>query len=1100
METYNPWRGLASYKDPLTAKHKYKFCGRDAEISSLVKLIDNNLFVTLYGRTGVGKTSILNAGVFPILRQRDYFPIYIRLAQESKKKSYAKSIVDKIQESGLKVIRDGNQPFNNDGRSKTYLWNYFCTTKFKAIYDGQEHEVYPVIVLDQFEEIFFLKKDDTNLLLQQIYVLLSDDLALPEGYSDNTNYRFIASIREDNLFYLEDSIDELSLDLYKDNRYRLKPLNAENAKAAILEPGIDCINTEKSREIAEKIIEMSKDKDGTISSLILSLICSLMYEQAAKANPQKPTINLWQIPTTDADTNIILSDFYRKNTTKKQRKIIEENLLTDDGHRKAADVAIPDSKKLTSGGSRILQTVETDTGKKVEIVHDRMATVIYLQRQRRDANRYRNVMRVVVALFLLVALCTAIAISWTSSTIPRPLAIYTERKFKSNIDTTITENSSIRFYKRHSNTPGQIKKIYIGKDVSHISYIFIPDNVEFVISPENKHLKWDYIYTSDGLIGYLHYTETPDTAEYMQRKPDNNKKIRLPKNIQEIYYKGTTYKHTEGMPYYGIKEAIIKARKDFEAYKYDDKIESVKLIGVNDIPLNAFWGCINLKSINLDNVKHIRIGAFLNCRSLETIRLENNCTVGDAAFAGCFNLKEVYLPKEISITGSDVFAHCYNLKTIHLPDDIYTYSNKKNIASLFKCCFNIQEVTYSDNSHFKLNPKDSIIYYDSIPVIFNFCHIKDWCMPDSSYYIYHGAVLETKYTSTNNFALKSLSKSNAENEIVGVLQNGNFYPEIYPLTKTDSILDLPVGYSSYTYFSSNRSITEIHTPIGDPYSFSFNASGIENLDKSKITLYVPHGCKKIYEQSGRYDDYKNIMEDSLSKRIRDTMLYYWQGIESFFGAHALLLYPLIVTGLAILFYTFYWLRKNQIKNRCTIDYKLKILGINIVYAMSTIRIYYVIYSLYYPLILGLAVLLCIIFYYMLRRKKLKNQGWNGFYVICFFVFYPLIALGLLVYFCRFNMLHIKQMKKLGITDYRWEAAKGGIIGMVVAVIGFVPIYYVIFIALQNHFPVEEVYSNSTLCTIIGSIGGVISSCITSYFFVFSGKGKIWRSRRRMAQQ
>lgn len=1004
METYNPWRGLASYKDPLTAKHKYKFCGRDAEISSLVKLIDNNLFVTLYGRTGVGKTSILNAGVFPILRQRDYFPIYIRLAQESKKKSYAESIVDKIRESGLKVIRDGNQPFNNDGRSKTYLWNYFCTTKFKAIYDGQEHEVYPVIVLDQFEEIFFLKKDDTNLLLQQIYVLLSDDLALPEGYSDNTNYRFIASIREDNLFYLEDSIDELSLDLYKDNRYRLKPLNTENAKAAILEPGIDCINTEKSGKIAEKIIEMSKDKDGTISSLILSLICSLMYEQAAKANPLKPTINLRQIPTTDADTNIILSDFYRKNTTKKQRKIIEENLLTDDGHRKAADVAIPDSEKLTSGGSRILQTVETDTGKKVEIVHDRMATVIYLQRQRRDANRYRNVMRVVVALFLLVALCTAIAISWTSSTIPRPLAIYTERNFMSgSIDTTFTENPNYSI-KYSTTKSSRIKRFYIGKDVDNITDLIIDiDSVEFVVSPENKYLKWDYIYTSDGPIGYLHYIKTPNTAKYMQREPNKYKTIRLPKNIQKLRYKGTTYEHTEGMPYYGIKEAVIKDKKDFNGYRNDDKIESVELIGVDSIPISAFRGCKNLKSINLDSVKHIRIGAFLNCRSLETIRLENNCTIGGAAFAGCFNLKEVYLPKEISITGSDVFAHCYNLKTIHLPDEIYA-DNEEYIASFFRYCFNIQEVTYSDNSHFKLNPKDSIIYYDSIPVIFNFCHIKDWCMPDSSYRIYNGMVLEnemllgTKKYNLFNFALKSLSKSNAENEIMGVLYNG-----VLHLAKTDSILDLPVGYSSYTYFSSNRSITEIHTPISDPYSFSFNVSGIENLDKSKITLYVPHGCKKIYEQSGRYDDYKNIMEDSLSKRIRDTMLYYWQGIEYFFGTHALLLYPLIVIGLAILFYTFFRLRKKQIKNRGTID-------------------------------------------------------------------------------------------------YRWEAAKGGIIGMVVAVIGFVPIYYVIFIALQNHFPVEEVYSNSTLCTIIGSIGGVISSCITSYFFVFSGKGKIWRSRRRMAQQ
>ena len=61
-------------------------------------MVDNNLLVTLYGKTGIGKTSILNAGVFPLLRSRNYLPISIRLGRYAKEeKSFAKYIIDEIE-------------------------------------------------------------------------------------------------------------------------------------------------------------------------------------------------------------------------------------------------------------------------------------------------------------------------------------------------------------------------------------------------------------------------------------------------------------------------------------------------------------------------------------------------------------------------------------------------------------------------------------------------------------------------------------------------------------------------------------------------------------------------------------------------------------------------------------------------------------------------------------------------------------------------------------------------------------------------------------------------------------------------------------------
>ena len=83
MTTKNPWLGLASYEEPKNDGNDYLFCGRDEETLDMVRLIDNNLFITLYGSSGIGKTSLLRAGVIPILRRKDYFPLYVRLSHES---------------------------------------------------------------------------------------------------------------------------------------------------------------------------------------------------------------------------------------------------------------------------------------------------------------------------------------------------------------------------------------------------------------------------------------------------------------------------------------------------------------------------------------------------------------------------------------------------------------------------------------------------------------------------------------------------------------------------------------------------------------------------------------------------------------------------------------------------------------------------------------------------------------------------------------------------------------------------------------------------------------------------------------------------------
>ena len=379
MTTKNPWLGLASYEEPKNDGNDYQFCGRDEETLDLVRLIDNNLFITLYGSSGIGKTSLLRAGVIPILRRKDYFPLYVRLSQEPTEISYAEAIVRKLQGSGL-TEEKGAATRHPDGNDRLYLWNYFATTRFMK--DGRE--VYPVIILDQFEEVFREgDKAKAELLLRQIYCLLNDELEMPdeEGYSADTNYRFVASIREDFLFVLEDSIDENSLDLYKDNRYRLRPMKPEQARQVVLVPGKDCIEEWEKDAIAERVISLAKrPQSEDIDTLLLSIVCSGTYDKKFGEKIASSDLAVWK--------NNPMEVYYQdavKGLSAKQIRYIQQHLIREDGSRRRVDaeklkVALGELtyRQLTQGVNRLFAL--GDKGQ-VELLHDQLGMAVYEERK-----------------------------------------------------------------------------------------------------------------------------------------------------------------------------------------------------------------------------------------------------------------------------------------------------------------------------------------------------------------------------------------------------------------------------------------------------------------------------------------------------------------------------------------------------------------------------------------------------------------------------------------------------------------------------------------------------------------------------------------------
>ena len=379
MERQNPWLGLSSYDEPVGTSNDRLFCGRDEETLEMVRLIDNNLFVTLYGSSGIGKTSLLRAGVIPILRRKGYFPLYVRLLEEPQDISYAEAIIQKLTNSGLTIEKSADVK-HSDSNDRLFLWEYFATTRFH----NEGREVYPVIILDQFEEVFREgDKSKAELLLKQLYLLLNDELEVPDeaGWSADTNYRFVASIREDFLFVLEDSIDEYSLDLYKNNRYRLRPMKPNQARQVILTPGKDCIEETEKDVVAERVISLAKRLNSDeIDTLLLSLVCTGTYDRKNGEKIAFSDLAIWK--------NNPMEVYYKdavKGLAANQVRYLQQHLIREDGSRRRVDAKDVERvlgnnvfKQLTQGSNRLFTNGEKE---QIELLHDQLGMAVYEERK-----------------------------------------------------------------------------------------------------------------------------------------------------------------------------------------------------------------------------------------------------------------------------------------------------------------------------------------------------------------------------------------------------------------------------------------------------------------------------------------------------------------------------------------------------------------------------------------------------------------------------------------------------------------------------------------------------------------------------------------------
>jgi hypothetical protein len=246
MEIALPTKNIRRYPGakPFLTSEKDIFFGRTQDISKLYRLLRLEQLVVLYGKSGLGKSSIINAGIIPkIEKDNDFTPLSIRFgAYTEGKQEMPSSIVRNCVEQSVSPILE---KLLQDDQS---LWRSLKSRQLNG-------EPGFLLIFDQFEELFTYPPHEIERFGQQLgelffttipsrYRNALDDLLdeTPNAISENDikllyrafPLRVLVAIRSDRMSLLN-RLSSYLPNMLK-NCYELLALNRNAAEEAILAP------------------------------------------------------------------------------------------------------------------------------------------------------------------------------------------------------------------------------------------------------------------------------------------------------------------------------------------------------------------------------------------------------------------------------------------------------------------------------------------------------------------------------------------------------------------------------------------------------------------------------------------------------------------------------------------------------------------------------------------------------------------------------------------------------------------------------------------------------------------------------------------------
>ena len=314
-----PFKFLDSY----TRKDKNIFFGRDSETDELFRKFYSGKLLLVYGKSGTGKSSVINCGLISRIPEEDIFAINIRCG----KRAYNNFVCEikksskSAQENPIDILED-------------------------IFY---EHSKPVTLILDQFEEIFILSDEEERKKLAE---------ALNEILKSRLQINVILIIREEYFASLTEFEPHIP-GLYG-NRIRIERMNKSAAKEAILKPCLAC-NVGIESGLADNLVEQLVWQSEGLELTWLQILMDKLYRIALKSDPENPVIKLEDLGKLGRIGNV-LGDFLDEQLRSMPNADLGEALLktmvSTDGTKKQISMKEISASLQAAGNSIDLKVLE----------------------------------------------------------------------------------------------------------------------------------------------------------------------------------------------------------------------------------------------------------------------------------------------------------------------------------------------------------------------------------------------------------------------------------------------------------------------------------------------------------------------------------------------------------------------------------------------------------------------------------------------------------------------------------------------------------------------------------------------------------------------
>lgn len=316
-EKIKDWQKETLYKElqSFTESDKELFFGRNIEIEELLIKIHKYNIVGLFGESGTGKTSLVNAGLIPNFKKEGFVTVSVRCLDEPVKR-IREELLNTLKEKKVSILL-----IEELAATDTFP---HLVIKLKSIVEKENLNL--IIIIDQFEELFTRAREAEREYLSKG---INESLLLT---SLKGKVYFLLSLREDYIGELWDWAHLYNLEDAWIHQYRIKRLTEEKAYEAIVQPLYRLGIKTDTKFILQLISELKNIGDGLIYPPYLQIVCTELFEEYKIQNSaSNPLIEFSQDlykGTNTAET--IIADYLSESMLRdltEEEKVYAQNIL-----------------------------------------------------------------------------------------------------------------------------------------------------------------------------------------------------------------------------------------------------------------------------------------------------------------------------------------------------------------------------------------------------------------------------------------------------------------------------------------------------------------------------------------------------------------------------------------------------------------------------------------------------------------------------------------------------------------------------------------------------------------------------------------------------